>query len=217
MTEHRVPDYSLRLILVGDTGVGKTCLVDRLCNNHFNPVHDLTIGVEFGVKVFDLETPSRKVVIKAQLWDTAGQESFRSITRSYYRGAAGVFLCYDITRYETFRKVGDWLKDVERECHPKTRIMLVGTKTDLGHRRQVSVEEGREFAEKHGLSHCEISSKSNENVLACCTDLVRGIYDSYREGEVSVGVTEYNKDPPAVTIDPGVPETTRRTKCCGIL
>ena len=102
--------------------------------------------------------------IKLQIWDTAGQESFRSITRSYYRGAAGALLVYDVTRRETFEHLASWLEDAKQHANPNMTIMLIGNKSDMGHRRQVSKEEGAAFAEEHGLIFLETSAKTSENV-----------------------------------------------------
>eukprot|EP00493_Phyllostaurus_siculus_P001396 UN01404 len=102
--------------------------------------------------------------IKLQIWDTAGQESFRSITRSYYRGAAGALLVYDITRRETFNHLTRWLEEARQNGNQNMTIMLIGNKCDLEHRRQVSTEEGEAFAQKHGLMFLETSAKTAENV-----------------------------------------------------
>merc|ERR1712214_167019 len=99
--------YLFKYIIIGDTGVGKSCLLLQFTDKRFQPVHDLTIGVEFGARMINIEGKQ----IKLQIWDTAGQESFRSITRSYYRGAAGALLVYDITRRDTFNHLTTWLED----------------------------------------------------------------------------------------------------------
>ncbi|KVH92819.1 Small GTPase superfamily [Cynara cardunculus var. scolymus] len=124
-------DYLFKYIIIGDTGVGKSCLLLQFTDKRFQPVHDLTIGVEFGARMVAID--SRPV--KLQIWDTAGQESFRSITRSYYRGAAGALLVYDITRRETFNHLAGWLEDARQHANPNMTIMLVGNKSDLSHRR----------------------------------------------------------------------------------
>ncbi|TYZ67765.1 hypothetical protein PybrP1_009864 [[Pythium] brassicae (nom. inval.)] len=153
---------TLKYIIIGDSEVGKSSLLLQFTEQHFQPIHDLTIGVEFGAKLLDLD--GRKV--KLEIWDTAGQETFLSITRSYYRGADGALLVYDIGRRESFEHLGRWL----HECHQNSQnesieIMVVGMKCDLSHRdRQVSEEEGREWAEAHGLYFIEASAKTAQNV-----------------------------------------------------
>ncbi len=149
-------------------------------------MHDLTIGVEFGSRTISIDQDQ----IKLQIWDTAGQESFRSITRSYYRDAAGALLVYDITRRESFNHLGRWLEEARVNGNKNMTIMLIGNKSDLENRRAVSYEEGKEFADKHGLIFLETSAKSASNVEAAfikTADLIyeninAGVYDPSREG-----------------------------------
>jgi Ras-related protein Rab-2A len=119
--------YFFKYIIIGDTGVGKSCLLLQFTDKRFQPVHDLTIGVEFGARMVTIDGKQ----IKLQIWDTAGQESFRSITRSYYRGAAGALLVYDITRRETFNSLASWLEDARQHANANMTIMLIGNKSDL--------------------------------------------------------------------------------------
>ncbi len=119
-------------------------------------MHDLTIGVEFGARLITIDNQQ----IKLQIWDTAGQESFRSITRSYYRDAAGALLVYDITRRETFNHLERWLEEARQNGNPNMSIMLIGNKSDLEHRRAVSTKEGEVFASSNRLIFLETSAKS---------------------------------------------------------
>jgi Ras-related protein Rab-2A len=153
-------DYLFKYIIIGDTGVGKSCLLLQFTDKRFQPVHDLTIGVEFGARMVTVDGRP----IKLQIWDTAGQESFRSITRSYYRGAAGALLVYDITRRETFNHLASWLEDARQHANPNMSIMLIGNKCDLAHKRAVSKEEGQQFAKEHGLLFLEASARTAQNV-----------------------------------------------------
>jgi len=152
--------YLFKYIVIGDTGVGKSCLLLQFMDKRFQPVHDLTIGVEFGARMITLD----KMPIKLQIWDTAGQESFRSITRAYYRNAACALLVYDITRRETFAHLTRWLNEARQNSHPNMVIMLIGNKCDLDHRRQVSYEEGAKFASENGLIFLETSARTATNV-----------------------------------------------------
>merc|ERR1712106_1181588 len=133
--------YLFKYIIIGDTGVGKSCLLLQFTDKRFQPVHDLTIGVEFGARMINIEGKQ----IKLQIWDTAGQEAFRSITRSYYRGAAGALLVYDITRRDTFNHLTTWLEDARQHSNSNMVIMLIGNKSDLEARRDVKREEGEAF------------------------------------------------------------------------
>uniref|UniRef100_A0A8D2CVD6 RAB2A, member RAS onco family n=1 Tax=Sciurus vulgaris TaxID=55149 RepID=A0A8D2CVD6_SCIVU len=119
--------YLFKYIIIGDTGVGKSCLLLQFTDKRFQPVHDLTIGVEFGARMITIDGKQ----IKLQIWDTAGQESFRSITRSYYRGAAGALLVYDITRRDTFNHLTTWLEDARQHSNSNMVIMLIGNKRHL--------------------------------------------------------------------------------------
>ncbi|VDD97564.1 unnamed protein product [Enterobius vermicularis] len=144
-------------------GVGKSCLLLQFTDKRFQPVHDLTIGVEFGARMITIDSKQ----IKLQIWDTAGQESFRSITRSYYRGAAGALLVYDITRQDlrdTFNHLTSWLEDARQHSNSNMVIMLIGNKSDLEARREVKKEEGEAFAHEHGLVFMETSAKTAANV-----------------------------------------------------
>ena len=116
-----------KLIIIGDTGVGKSCLMKRVMEDEFKTEHQVTIGVEFGSYGLKLEDK----MIKMQIWDTAGQESYKSVTRIFYRGAHCVFLTYDISRNETFEALGDWLKEVRQHAAEDVMIYLVGNKADF--------------------------------------------------------------------------------------
>ncbi len=134
-------------------------------------MHDLTIGVEFGARMVTVGSQNVKLQVcflqqrtilltLSKIWDTAGQESFRSITRSYYRGAAGALLVFDITRRETFLHLSAWLEDAREHANPNMTVMLIGNKSDLSAKRAVSTEEGLQFALQHGLIFLETSAKT---------------------------------------------------------
>merc|ERR1712137_521592 len=135
--------YLFKYIIIGDTGVGKSCLLLQFTDKRFRPNHDLTIGVEFGARLIKLENKP----IKLQIWDTAGQESFRSITRSYYRGASGALLVYDISRRDTFTHLTRWLEEARQNANANMVIMLIGNKSDLERREVAFEEEGKAFAD----------------------------------------------------------------------
>ncbi|KAH9313224.1 hypothetical protein KI387_028259 [Taxus chinensis] len=174
--------YLFKYIIIGDTGVGKSCLLLQFTDKRFQPVHDLTIGVEFGARMITIDNRP----IKLQIWDTAGQESFRSITRSYYRGAAGALLVYDITRRETFNHLASWLEDARQHANANMTIMLIGNKCDLAHRRAVSTEEGEKFAKENGLIFMEASAKTAQNVEEAFISTASQIYHKIQEGVFDV-------------------------------
>ncbi|KAK7266831.1 hypothetical protein RIF29_19488 [Crotalaria pallida] len=175
-------DYLFKYIIIGDTGVGKSCLLLQFTDKRFQPVHDLTIGVEFGARMVTIDSRP----IKLQIWDTAGQESFRSITRSYYRGAAGALLVYDITRRETFNHLASWLEDARQHANPNMTIMLIGNKCDLSHRRAVSKEEGEQFAKENGLLFLEASARTAQNVEEAFIRTAGKILQNIQEGVFDV-------------------------------
>jgi len=154
-------DHLFRYIIVGDTAVGKSCILLQFTDNKFRYQHELTIGVEFGAKTIDINGKS----IKIQIWDTAGQEAFQAITRTYYKGAIGALLVYDITRRETFTHVTKWLDDVRTNSSKNVTVILIGNKKDLEDKRQVSYEEGEAFAKENGLMFLETSAKTAYNVV----------------------------------------------------
>ena len=165
------------------SGVGKSCLLLQFTDKRFQPVHDLTIGVEFGARMVNLDGDK---LVKLQIWDTAGQESFRSITRSYYRGAAGALLMYDITRRDTFQHLSRWLEEARQHAQSNMVIMLIGNKNDLEHRRAVSTEEGKAFAEANDLIFLETSAKTAYNVESAFINTAENIHGKIVSGEIDL-------------------------------
>ncbi|KAF2542262.1 hypothetical protein F2Q68_00030429 [Brassica cretica] len=176
--------YLFKYIIIG---VGKSCLLLQFTDKRFQPVHDLTIGVEFGARMITIDNKP----LKLQIWDTAGQESFRSITRSYYRGAAGALLVYDITRRETFNHLASWLEDARQHANANMTIMLIGNKCDLAHRRAVTTEEGEQFAKEHGLIFMEASAKTAQNVEEAFIKTAATIYKKIQDGVFDVSNESY--------------------------
>ncbi|XP_023215004.1 ras-related protein Rab-2-like [Centruroides sculpturatus] len=174
--------YLFKYIIIGDTGVGKSCLLLQFTDKRFQPVHDLTIGVEFGARMITIDGKQ----VKLQIWDTAGQEAFRSITRSYYRGAAGALLVYDITRQDTFSHLASWLEDAKQHSNSNMVIMLIGNKCDLESKREVNREEGEIFAREHGLIFMETSAKTAANVEEAFINTAKEIYDKIQGGAFDI-------------------------------
>lgn len=165
-------DYLFKIVLIGDSGVGKSNLLSRFTRNEFSLESKSTIGVEFATKSIQVDGK----VIKAQVWDTAGQERYRAITSAYYRGAVGALLVYDIAKHVTYENVERWLKELRDHADQNIVIMLVGNKSDLRHLRAVPVEEARAFAEKNNLSFIEASALDSTNVETAFQQILTEIY-----------------------------------------
>jgi len=165
-------DYVFKVVLIGDSGVGKSNLLSRFTRNEFNLETKSTIGVEFATRSIQTEGKT----IKAQIWDTAGQERYRAITSAYYRGAVGALLVYDIAKYSTFKNVERWLGELRENADRNIVIMLVGNKSDLRHLREVPTEEAKAFAEKNKLSFIETSALDATNVELAFQNILTEIY-----------------------------------------
>nr|CAB3497507.1 unnamed protein product [Digitaria exilis] len=154
-------DYLFKVVLIGDSGVGKSQLLSRFTRNTFSLDSKSTIGVEFATRTIQVEGKT----IKAQIWDTAGQERYRAITSAYYRGAVGALLVYDVTKAATFQNARRWLKELRDHADDAhTVVMLVGNKTDLAHLRAVARGDAAVFAEREGLAFVETSALDATNV-----------------------------------------------------
>lgn len=166
-----MPPPTLKLLLIGDSGTGKSSILLRFVDDKFlgEEVQSSTIGVDFKVKLIQ----SHDKTVKLTIWDTAGQERFRTLTSSYYRGAHGVILVYDITRRDTFEHLGDWMSELEVYSNIQSSIkMVIGNKSDKTEERQVAREQGVEYAKKIGALFMESSAKSNVHIQDAFEELV---------------------------------------------
>ena len=206
-------DYLFRYIIVGDMAVGKSCILLQFTDNKFRNQHELTIGVEFGAKTISINGKS----VKIQIWDTAGQEAFQAITRTYYKGAIGALLVYDITRKETFIHVTKWLEEVRNNSSKTITVILIGNKKDLEDKRQVSYEEGEAFAKENGLMFLETSAKTAYNVVesfnlsAEC--ILNNIQKNGVDPTVNSNVKLNNNNVSPGGINPGI-EGNEKKGCC---
>ncbi|CAF1699713.1 hypothetical protein Bca4012_001780 [Brassica carinata] len=165
-------EYLFKIVIIGDSAVGKSNLLSRYARNEFNAHSKATIGVEFQTQSMEIEGKD----VKAQIWDTAGQERFRAVTSAYYRGAVGALVVYDISRRSTFESVARWLDELKTHSDTTVARMLVGNKCDLDNMRAVSVEEGKALAETQGLFFMETSALDSTNVKTAFEMVIRDIY-----------------------------------------
>lgn len=176
-------DYLFKVVLIGDSGVGKSNLLSRFTRNEFSLESKSTIGVEFATRSLNVDGK----VIKAQIWDTAGQERYRAITSAYYRGAVGALLVYDVTRHSTFENVERWLKELRDHTDPNIVVMLIGNKSDLRHLVAVSTEDGKSFAERESLYFMETSALESTNVDSAFSEVLTQIFHIVSKKAVDAG------------------------------
>ena len=174
-------EFLVKIIIIGDSGVGKTNIMFRFADNTFNSLHVSTVGLDYKSKIIIL--PSSKKKVKIQIWDTAGQERFRSITKSFFRSTNGIIFMYDITDKNTFKNVKDWVKDSENNDTGFKKI-LVGNKIDLKNKRKVELKEVKEWADKKELEVMEASAKLGTNVDKVFLRLVELILDKKAKDEI---------------------------------
>ena len=164
-------DYLFKLLLIGESGVGKTCVLFRFSDDAFNSSFISTIGIDFKIRTIELEDKK----IKLQIWDTAGQERFRTITTAYYRGAMGIMIVYDITNPKSFENVKNWIKNIEENASDDVELMLLGNKCDMEDSRAVTREQGEKLALEYGIPFMETSAKANINVEEAFFQLAKNI------------------------------------------
>lgn len=173
--------FLFKVVLIGNSGVGKTCLVRRFTQGVFPKGQGATIGVDFMIKTLEIENSAgQREAVKLQIWDTAGQERFRSITQSYYRSAHALILVYDISCQPTFDALGDWIREIQEYANPKVLKILVGNKTDRDD-REIPVRVGEEFAKAHDMYFLETSSKQGENVEKLFYEIAAELIEQARQ------------------------------------
>lgn len=166
-------DYLFKLLLIGDSGVGKSCLLLRFADDTYTESYISTIGVDFKIRTIELEGKT----VKLHIWDTAGQERFRTITSSYYRGAHGIIVVYDVTDEATFTNVKQWLQEIERYACEGVNKLLVGNKADLTGSKVVDYETAKQFADQLNIPFLETSAKDATNVEQAFLTMAKQIKD----------------------------------------
>ena len=214
--ESTEPDFLLKIVLIGDSGVGKTNLLSRFTRDQFNPDSKSTIGVEFATKTLEIEGKT----VKAQIWDTAGQERYRAITSAYYRGAIGALLLYDISASLTFNSLQRWLQELRENADSNIVVMLVGNKCDLQELRAVGTDEGIGFSKSENLLFIETSARDATNVQEAFTTLITEIV--HRLSKIDIAKNDSNPSTLSTRTGQGVsisqPQNEDKQKkkgCCG--
>ena len=164
-------NYLLKFVIIGDSGVGKSNILLRYINNTFSDEFKTTVGVEFGAK--NLEVNGR--IYRIQIWDTAGQENFRSIARAYYKNSVCACIVYDITNRNSFNSIQSWIDDCVKQSPKSILFILIGNKNDLNESREVQYEEGVEFAKKRNMIFLETSAKTGNNISTIFDKSIRQI------------------------------------------
>ncbi|KAJ5077777.1 ras-related protein rab-11a [Anaeramoeba ignava] len=193
--------HVFKVVLIGNTHVGKTNLLTRYRYNTFTTESTSTIGVEFSSKVFKINNET----IQLQIWDTAGQERFRSVTRAYYRGSYGAFIVYDIADEESFEKLEYWINDFKDQTDQNVVIMIIGNKSDLSDKRKISKEKGQKFAAEKNFLFMETSAKDGTNVHKAFETLITEIYNVFSKKKLT---------PPPINLYNYKEEKTTEGKCC---
>ena len=188
-------DLIFKLVLIGDTGVGKTNILSRYINNEFSLATQSTVGVEFGSKIIK----KNDKLIKLQIWDTAGQERYKSITSAYYKGSKGAFVVYDISRKGTFENVDKWIEELKANGSEDVLIMLVGNKSDLEDKREVKTEEVIKKAEQFKVAFCETSALDGKNIDHAFDNLINEIAKKVERDKVNEA--KNMQDSKGITLD----------------
>uniref|UniRef100_A0AC34GEK8 Uncharacterized protein n=1 Tax=Panagrolaimus sp. ES5 TaxID=591445 RepID=A0AC34GEK8_9BILA len=218
LDNHNEFDYLFKVVLIGDSGVGKSNLLSRFASNEFHAGSKTTIGVEFATKNIEFD----EKIIKGQIWDTAGQERYRAITSPYYRGAVGAIVVYDITKHSTFENIEKWLHELRNFTGHNILIMLIGNKSDLQHLRKVPTDEGKRFAEMHQFSFFETSALDSTNVEAAFTNILIEIYKSVKHRQFILIdsekiISSKKVSLQQVEIDDTEDEENDKKQCCNII
>ena len=164
-----------KILLLGDSTVGKTCFLLRYVDDSFLDLHMATIGLDYRLKTLILE---EQKIVKVQLWDTAGQDKFRAITRNYYKGASGIILIFDVTNVKSYENIKKWINEIKEEISEKVEIVLIGNKIDNVQERKISKEQGDKLASEIGVKFFETSAKTGEGINESVFFLVKKIFEN---------------------------------------
>ena len=198
-------DHLFKVLMVGDSGVGKSSMLLRFVDDMFSETFISTIGVDFKIKNIQMHDK----ILKLQIWDTAGQERFRTITSAYYRGAHGILIVFDLTDMKSFKDVSDWKKEINRYAINNVVLLLVGNKSDVSTRRVVEYSAAKALADENGMKYIETSAKSNIAVETCFLQLAEDIFKERITNNNRIAVEKNNTVEVGQSIDQPV-----KSSCC---
>lgn len=181
MMEKDNPSYAFKILLIGNSGVGKTSLVRRFCMNEFTDNTTSTIGVDFLPYLMNID----KTLVRLQIWDTSGQEQFRSLGKAYYRNAIGAIIVFSFTSHQSFEDLSEWIDSVQHLCAPQAQILLVANKHDLIENKEVTIQEAETFARSQNLELIITSAKTDYNVKESFFTLIRGIIQKIQTNAIT--------------------------------
>lgn len=207
MTEEENYNMIFKIVLVGDSGVGKTNLLLRYLKNEFNTQTKATVGVEFGNTKVQIDN----ALIKAQIWDTAGQERYRAITSAYYKGAHGALIVYDITRKDSFDSVEKWLSDLKNNGEEKMVIMAIGNKCDMVNERVISTQDGEAKAQRNNIVFLETSALNATNVAKAFDELIQKLYVAFKKDFEDNDDDDLGENGNTIEIGTG---NSKKKQCC---
>ena len=198
--------YKLKLIVIGDSGVGKTNIIKRYISNTFTIDTKSTVGVEFFTKTFKINDD----ILKLEIWDTAGQERYKAITSAYYRGSSGALIVYDITRIETYNNVEIWIKDLKEKVEGSLKLLLIGNKSDKKDERKMSIETALHKARQLNIPLMETSAYNSTNIKKAFETILKEMYKDFKKGKVNYKKEKTNKSE-GVNLEV---EDQKENKCC---
>ncbi|AJR81368.1 Ypt32p [Saccharomyces cerevisiae YJM1419] len=212
-------DYLFKIVLIGDSGVGKSNLLSRFTTDEFNIESKSTIGVEFATRTIEVENKK----IKAQIWDTAGQERYRAITSAYYRGAVGALIVYDISKSSSYENCNHWLTELRENADENVAVGLIGNKSDLAHLRAVPTDEAKNFAMENQMLFTETSALNSDNVDKAFRELIVAIFQMVSKHQVDLSGSGTNNmgsngapKGPTISLTPAPKEDKKKksSNCC---
>ncbi|EDV23451.1 Ras-related protein Rab-10 [Trichoplax sp. H2] len=197
-------DLLFKILLIGDSGVGKTCILFRFSDDAFNTTFISTIGIDFKIKTIELQGKK----IKLQIWDTAGQERFHTITTSYYRGAMGIMLVYDLTQRKSFENINKWIRNIDEHASKDVEKIILGNKVDEADKREVLKSEAEELARIHSIRFMETSAKTNINIdaafLGLANDILNKMPGKRSQASETISIQNHSR-----------PNSNQKRGCCG--